>query len=80
MSDNLTGGQGQCVWTDERGDQVFSELKGEPLGTGSDFVGTITGGTGRYAGLTGEYRLRWQYVIETRTGRSAGGRTTSWAA
>ncbi len=25
--------------------------------------GTITGGTGRYAGITGEYEFRWQYLI-----------------
>jgi hypothetical protein len=26
-------------------------------------VGTITGGTGRYAGLDGEYAFTWQYVV-----------------
>jgi hypothetical protein len=72
MSDNLTGGQGYCVWTDERGDQVFSELRGGPVGSGSVFVGTITGGTGRYAGLTGEYRFRWKYVIDTEEGVISG--------
>ena len=72
MSDNLTGGQGHCVWTDERGDQIFSELRGGPLGSGSAFVGTITGGTGRYAGLTGEYRFRWKYVIDTEDGVISG--------
>jgi hypothetical protein len=25
--------------------------------------GTITGGTGRYAGLTGQYEFHWQYLI-----------------
>ncbi|HSF04806.1 MAG TPA: hypothetical protein VLG10_03370 [Methylomirabilota bacterium] len=83
MSDSLTGGVGRCVWTDERGDKVFSELRGEPIGTGSHVVGTITGGTGRYAGVTGEYELRWQYVIEsdeeTISGRAIGlkGRVTA---
>ena len=72
MSDNLTGGQGHCVWTDERGDQIFSELRGGPVGSGSVFVGTITGGTGRYAGLTGEYRFRWKYVIDTEEGVISG--------
>jgi hypothetical protein len=74
------------VWTDERGDKVFSHLRGEPLATGSHVVGTITGGTGRWAGLTGEYELRWQYVIEsddgTVSGRAIGlkGRATAPAA
>jgi hypothetical protein len=53
---------GRAVWTDGRGDRVFSELKGEPVATGRRIVGTITGGTGRYAGVTGDYALTWQYV------------------
>ena len=72
MSDSLTGGQGRCVWTDERGEQIFSELRGGPVGTGNTFVGTIIGGTGRYAGLTGEYRFRWQYVIDSGDGVISG--------
>ena len=72
FSDNKTGGTGQSVWTDERGDKVFSHLRGEPIGTGSKVVGTITGGTGRYAGLTGEYQLTWQYVIESDDGTISG--------
>jgi hypothetical protein len=51
------------VWTDARGDEVFSTLKGEPLQTGRRIVGAIGGGTGAYAGVTGEYELTWQYVV-----------------
>ena len=54
------------------GDKVFSQIRGEPIGTGSHVTGTITGGTGRYAGVTGEYELRWQYVIETDEGAISG--------
>jgi hypothetical protein len=54
---------GRSVWTDERGDRLFSRLKGESLQTGKRVVGTITGGTGRYAGLEGEYSFTWQYVV-----------------
>jgi hypothetical protein len=54
---------GRAVWTDERGDRIFSRLRGEPLQTGKRFFGTITGGTGRYAGLEGEYSLTLQYVL-----------------
>ena len=50
FSDTVAGGTGQCVWTDERGDKIFSQLRGQPIGTGSHVVGTITGGTGRWAG------------------------------
>jgi len=56
------------VWTDEHGDRLFSRLKGEPLQTGKGLVGTITGGTGRYAGLEGEYSLTWQYVVPAEDG------------
>jgi hypothetical protein len=59
---------GSAVWTDERGDRIFSELKGEPMGTGRRIAGLITGGTGRYAGLTGEYFLEWQYVVTAEDG------------
>ena len=55
---------GRVVWTDERGDHVFSTLTGDRLAqTGRGMRGTITGGTGRYAGLTGQYEFHWQYLI-----------------
>jgi hypothetical protein len=63
---------GRCVWEDESGDRLFSRLRGEPLETGRRFFGTITGGTGRYASLEGEYSLTWQYVVATEDGRLQG--------
>jgi hypothetical protein len=63
---------GRAVWTDERGDRLFSRLKGEPLETGKRIVGTITGGTGRYAGLEGEYSFTWQYVLSAEDGAIQG--------
>lgn len=54
---------GQAVWTDEHGDRLFSRLKGEPLEAGRRVAGTIMGGTGRYAGLEGEYAFTWKYVL-----------------
>jgi hypothetical protein len=63
---------GRSVWTDENGDRLFSRLRGEPLETGRRIVGTITGGTGRYAGLTGEYSFTWQYVLSAEDGRIQG--------
>jgi len=59
---------GRAVWTDENGDRIFSRLKGEPLETGRTIVGTVTGGTGRYAGLEGEYSFTWKYVIVAEDG------------
>ena len=64
LSDSATGLAGRSVWTDERGDQVFSELKGEGTSARNRLTGTIVGGTGRYAGANGTYEFSWQFVIE----------------
>jgi len=71
-ADSLKGGTAWCVWTDTRGDQVFSEFRGGPIGTGARFTGTLLGGTGRYAGVTGEYEFEWQFVIESEDGNLQG--------
>jgi hypothetical protein len=63
---------GRCVWTDENGDRVFSRLQGERLETGRSFQGTITGGTGRYTSLEGEYSFTWQYVVAAEDDRLSG--------
>jgi hypothetical protein len=63
---------GRCVFTDEKGDRIFSEIRGEPFQTGKRVTGTITGGTGRYAGLTGDYAFEWQYVVTADDGHVAG--------
>jgi hypothetical protein len=55
---------GECVWTDEIGDQIFSQFKGQAVETGNHIRAIITGGTGRYVGVTGEYEFDWQYVVE----------------
>jgi len=75
-TDSRKGGTGWSVWTDTRGDQVFSEVRGAPIGTGSRIAGTLVGGTGRYAGVTGEYELEWKYVVESEDG-TVQGRITS---
>lgn len=72
FSESLSGMQGRCVWTDERGDQVYSELKGEAVGSGNRIAGTFQGGTGRYAGVTGNYSFRWQYVVDSDDGSVSG--------
>ncbi len=59
---------GRCVWTDDRGDRIYSELKGEAVETGARIAGTITGATGRYAGITGQYSFSWQYVVQAEDG------------
>jgi hypothetical protein len=72
LSDSATGMVGRAVWTDERGDQVYSELKGEGTATGNRIVGTIVGGSGRYLGATGSYEFSWHFVIESPDGSVQG--------
>jgi len=63
---------GRAVWTDQNGDQIFSEIHGEGTSAGNHLWGTFIGGTGRYAGATGEYEFAWQYVLETEDGTVQG--------
>jgi hypothetical protein len=71
-SGNTTG---RAVWTDSRGDRIFSTLRGGPLQTGRGIGGSITGGTGRWTEAAGEYSMTWQYLVsvegDTIQGRSA---------
>ena len=64
--------RGRCVWTDANGDLVFSRIEGEPLRAARRVQGTITGGTGRYDGLEGEYSFTWQYVLASEGGAIQG--------
>jgi hypothetical protein len=63
---------GRSVWTDERGDRVFSRMKGDGFEAAKHVTGTITGGTGRYAGLEGEYSLTWSYIVVAEDGSIQG--------
>ena len=72
LNDTATGLIGRAVWTDDRGDQVFSELTGNGTSTGNKLVGTFVGGTGRYAGAKGSYEFSWRFVLETEDGQVQG--------
>lgn len=72
LVDSQRGLVGRAVWTDERGDNVFSELTGEWTETGNHITGTFLGGTGHYAGTTGEYEFEWQYVLTPEAGLVSG--------
>ncbi len=69
---HCTGLIGRAVWTDDRGDQVFSELTGNGTSTGNKLVGTFVGGTGRYSGASGSYEFSWRFVLETEDGQVQG--------
>ena len=72
LTDSATGFQGRSVWTDENGDQVFSELQGQGTAAKNRITGTILSGTGRYAGVTGSYEFSWQFVMEGEEGAVQG--------
>jgi hypothetical protein len=59
---------GRAVFTDERGDRIFCSLEAEPIGTGRRATATITGSTGRFAGLEGSFAFAWQYVVDEDSG------------
>jgi hypothetical protein len=72
LVDSVTGFQGRSVWTDEHGDQVFSELHGEGTAEKNHITGTILSGTGRYAGATGTYEFSWLRLLEAEDGTVQG--------
>jgi hypothetical protein len=72
LNDSTTGMLGRAVWTDERGDQIYSELRGEGSATGNRIAGTFLGGTGRFAGASGSYEFSWRFVLESEDGTVQG--------
>jgi hypothetical protein len=72
FSDSRSGIQARSVWTDEHGDKVFSELVGAEAGPGKPIEGRFIGGSGRYAGVTGEYSFEWQHLVDSEDGRVSG--------
>ena len=72
FNDSVTGVIGRAVWTDEHGDQVYSELKGEGTAANNRMVGTFLGGTGRYSGATGTYEFSWRFLLEGEDGTVQG--------
>jgi hypothetical protein len=70
--DSLSGMQGRSVWTDERGDKVFSELHGDMDFPNSLITGRFLGGTGRYGLVTGEYTFKWKRLTNIEYGKVSG--------
>ena len=72
LNDSVTGMVGRAVWTDEHGDQAWSELRGEGNKASNKIVGTFVGGTGRYSGATGTYEFSWRFLLENEDGNVQG--------
>ncbi len=68
FDDGATLLAGRSVLTDEHGDRIYSTLTAEPIGAGRRGTGTITGGTGRYAGAEGSFSFTWEYAVESEGG------------
>lgn len=68
FTDTATGLVGRAVWTDENGDQAYSELLREGTAKNNKITGTFVGGTGRYSGATGTYEFSWRFVLENEEG------------
>lgn len=72
FNDTSTGMIGRAVWTDDKGNKIFSELHGQDTASGKNVAGTFLGGTGPYTGATGSYAFTWRFVIDTEDGRVQG--------
>ena len=54
---------GRAVFTDERGDHIYAAFSAQPIGSGRKATATLTGGTGRFAGIEGTFSFSWEYVL-----------------
>lgn len=72
FNDTATGMVGRAIWTDEHGDQVFSELRGEGTANSNKIMGTFISGTGRYSGAMGSYEFSWRFLVENEDGAIQG--------
>lgn len=63
LADSVTGLVGRCVWKDLHGPEIYLTLQSDQLQQGSQVSGTIVGGTGPLAGISGELSFNWSSVI-----------------
>jgi hypothetical protein len=72
FNDTTTGMIGRAVWTNEHGDEAYSELRGEGNAVNNRLAGTFVGGTGRFAHITGDYEFSWRFLLENEDGTVEG--------
>jgi len=63
LADSVTGIVGRCVWKDFAGPEIYLTLQSDRLQQGSQVNGTIDGGSGHLAGISGELSFNWSSVI-----------------
>jgi len=59
LSDSATGSVARCVWKDLAGPELYLVLQSDRLQQDNLVSGTIVGGTGLLAGVTGELSFTW---------------------
>jgi hypothetical protein len=65
VSDEKTGGVGRCIWEDEDGEGLFLQLAGTIVGstgTSRESDGIVVGGTGKYEGIAGAFKVDWLFL------------------
>ena len=62
LADSVTGIVGRCVWKDLAGPEIYLTVQSDRLQQGSKVTGTIVGGTGPLAGISGEMSFNWSSV------------------
>jgi hypothetical protein len=71
--------KGGCNYADRNGDLIFEEVSTtspQPMGPVVSLKGSWTGGTGKYAGLSGDFDIRGEGVLTTETLTQAMGKKT----
>jgi hypothetical protein len=63
LADSTTGLTGRCVWKDLDGPEIYLTIQSDKLQQGSTVTGTIIGGSGHLAGISGELSFNWSSVI-----------------
>ena len=63
LADSVTGIVGRCVWKDLAGPEIYLMIQSDKLQQGSQVAGTIVGGSGKLAGISGDISFNWSSVI-----------------
>jgi len=63
LADSVTGGIGRCVWKDLAGPEIYLTIQSDKPQQGGQVIGTIVGGSGKLAGISGELSFNWSSVI-----------------
>ncbi|RNC68255.1 MAG: hypothetical protein ED859_10975 [Desulfuromonadales bacterium] len=62
LADTTTGMTGRCVWKDLGGPEIYLTIQSSQMEQGNQVVGTLVGGTGPFAGISGDVTFNWTSV------------------